>query len=187
MADYTNQLPAGISIPMAFVMKFMNFVIISAGIIMALTFFFVVIFRYGFGADLFAYEEWLMTVAFWMFFMASAVATHDRAHVNADIVGFLITDPKLIWLRSVAVETIELVIVAVVAYWGLLMCLEELGTYPNWQSTIALKIPFLVPRVGIFLGFLMMAVYTSLHLYLLLRNGPAKADPTQTQSQGDAK
>ena len=172
---------------MSLVMKCMNFIIISAGIIMALTFFFVVILRYGFGADLFAYEEWLMTIAFWMFFMASAAATHDRAHVNADIVGFLITDPKAIWIRSLVVETIELIIVAVVAYWGLLMCLEELGTYPNWQSTIALKIPFLVPRVGIFLGFLLMTVYTALHLYLLLRNGPKTNNSTQTHALGASK
>jgi len=172
---------------MALVMKFMNFVIISSGTIMALTFFFVVIFRYGFGADLFAYEEWLMTIAFWMFFMASAVATHDRAHVNADIVGFLITDPKTIWLRAIVVEVLELIIVSVVAYWGFLMCLEEFNTYPNWQSTIALKIPFLVPRVGIFLGFLMMAVYTALHLYLLLLKGPIVAETPQPESQDFAQ
>lgn len=187
MADYTNQFSAGIRIPMALVMKFMNFVIISSGIIMALTFFFVVILRYGFGADLFAYEEWLMTIAFWMFFMASAVATHDRAHVNADIVGFLITNPKTIWIRSVVVEMIELIIVAVVAYWGFLMCMEEFNTYPNWQSTIALKIPFLVPRVGIFLGFLLMGVYTALHLYLLLRNGPKRAESLLPEIQDVAK
>ncbi|WP_432472441.1 TRAP transporter small permease [Amphritea sp. HPY] len=187
MADYTNEFSPAIRIPMAIIMKFMNFVIISSGIIMALTFFFVVIFRYGFGADLFAYEEWLMTIAFWMFFMASAVATHDRVHVNADIVGFLISDPKVIWYRALLVEGIELIIVAVVTYWGFLMCQEEFNTYPNWQSTIALKIPFLVPRVGIFLGFLMMTVYTVLHLCLLFRNGPEFTAPQQPESQDVTK
>jgi len=187
MADLTTQLPAGLRTPMTRLMKLMNFIIIGAGIIMALTFFMVVIVRYGFGADLFAYEEWLMTIAFWMFFMASAAATHDKAHVKADIVGFLITDPKAIWLRAVVVEVIELVIVAVVAYWGLLMCIEELSTYPNWQATIALKIPFWVPRVGIFLGFLLMTLYTALHLYMLLRNGPATVAATHTESLDVAK
>lgn len=187
MADYTNEFSPVIRIPMAVIMKFMNFVIITSGIIMALTFFFVVIFRYGFGADLFAYEEWLMTVAFWMFFMASAVATHDRVHINADIVGFLISDPKVIWMRALLVESIELIIVVVVAYWGFLMCQEEFNTYPNWQSTIALKIPFLVPRIGIFLGFLMMAVYTALHLCLLLRNGPETTELQQPELQDAIK
>lgn len=183
MADFVHQLPSVIRMPMTLILKFMNFVIISAGTIMALTFFFVVILRYGFGADLFAYEEWLMTIAFWMFFMASAAATHDRAHINADIVGFLISCPKAIWIRSLVVETLELIIVAVVTYWGFLMCMEELNTYPNWQSTIALKIPFMVPRFGIFLGFLLMTVYTALHLYVLLRKGPEPrgAEPMESQ------
>jgi len=181
MSDYISKFSPGIRVPLSLIMKFMNFIIIASGIIMSLTFFFVVIFRYGFGADLFAYEEWLMTIAFWMFFMASAVATHDKAHVNADILGTLIHSPKLIWLRALLVESIELIIVITVTYWGFLMCQEELNTYPNWQATIALKIPFMVPRVGIFMGFLMMSVYTALHLYLLLLNGPKTASDQQPE------
>lgn len=41
-----------------------------------------------------------------------------------------------------------------------------------WQTTVALKIPFFVPRLGIFLGFLFMTLFAVLHFYLLLRNGP---------------
>ena len=136
------------------------------------TFFFVVIFRYGFGANLVAYEEWLVAIAFWMYFMASAVATHERAHVTADILGFLIRDPKIIWYRALLVGALELTILCVITYWGFLMCQEELNTYPNLQSTIALKIPFLVPRVGSFSGCVMMTVYTLLHCCLLFRRGP---------------
>lgn len=180
LADYFPRVAAT---PLNLLMKVMNAIIVASGTIMALTFFMVVVLRYGFGADLFAYEEWLMTIAFWMFFIASAAATHDRAHVNADIVGFLITDPKLIWYRSLLVETLELIVVITLAYWGYLMCMEELATYPKWQSTIALKIPFLVPRVGIFIGFLLMALYNALHLYLLIKNGPADAKPSQDTGQ----
>lgn len=172
MVNYTSKLLPGVRIPLDLLMKLMNGIIITSGIIMALTFFFVVIFRYGFGADLFAYEEWLMTIAFWMFFMSAAVASHDKVHINADILGSFLHDPKLIWWRSILVSSIELIIVVTVTYWGVLMCLEEIGTYPGWQSTIALKIPFLVPRIGIFFGFFMMTIYTTLHFYLLLITGP---------------
>jgi len=37
--------------------------------------------------------------------------------------------------------------------------------------SIALKIPFLVPRLGIALSFLLMTIYTGLHLYLLIKEG----------------
>lgn len=43
-------------------LKVMNAIIIFSGCIMASTFFCVVILRYGFGTDLFAYEEWLLAI-----------------------------------------------------------------------------------------------------------------------------
>lgn len=187
MAACLTPYPPTLDKPLRTLMKVMNFIIITSGCIMACTFFFVVIFRYGFGADLFAYEEWLMTIAFWMFFIASAAATHDRSHVNADIVGFMIDNPRIIWLRTILVEVLELAIVAVVTYWGFLMCLEELQTYPNWQATIALKIPFLVPRVGIFVGFLLMMFYSALHLYCTLQQKPQQDANHAVDQQGDGQ
>ena len=138
---------------------------------MFLTFGFVVIARYGFSADLFAYEEWLLIICFWMFFMASAMGTYDKSHVTADLLGFMITDVKKLWLRNVIVEIIELFVTICIVYWSYLMLSDEISYYPNWQTTIALKIPFLVPRFGIFFGFLLMAVYSALHLYVLLKKG----------------
>ena len=172
MANLATQYPPSLDKPLRLIMKLMNFIIIASGIILALTFFFVVVFRYGFGADLFAYEEWLMIIAFWMFFMAGAVGTHDRYHINADIVGFMISNPKLIFLRTLVVDCIELVICATITYWGFLMIQESILAYPNWQQTVALKIPFIIPRFGIFLGFLLMTLYTALHIYALWRNKP---------------
>lgn len=170
MESLEQHYPGWLNIPLRTVMKLMNFIIIVSGILMALTFFFVVVFRYGFGADLFAYEEWLLVIAMWMFFLASAVATHNKAHVNADMLGFMIKSSRMLYLRALLVEVIELVITLVVVYWGFLMIKESIDAYPNWQKTVALHIPFLVPRLGIFLGFIMMAIYSSLHLYVLINS-----------------
>lgn len=160
-------------------LRAMHFIVILSGCIMALTFFFVVILRYGFDADLFAYEEWLLAVAFWMFFMASAVATHNEAHITADILGILLENPKTIWLRSLFIKTIELIILLFLTYLGFVMILEDLMLFPKWQTTIALKIPFIVPRLGIFLGFLMMTIFTVLSLIVLAKTGPESAVETE--------
>ena len=186
MTALSQEFGPGISTALRIAMKIKNFIIISVGILMALTFFFVVIFRYGFNADLFAYEEWLMAACFWMFFMASAAASHDRAHINADILGVVIKDPGLIWKRAVLVELIELIVLIAITYWAYLMVRDEIAAYPNWQATIALHIPFLVPRAGIFLGFVMMTIYVALHLFLLVKNGPGQATMSQEESgQGE--
>ena len=176
MSILTSELPKPVSGPLNGLIKLMNFMITAGGVIMALTFFMVVIVRYGFGGNLFAYEEWLMTVSFWMFFMAAAVASARKEHVNADVLGFLIKNPRIIWWREIAVEIIEIGVLSAVTYWGYLMLQEELASYPIWQTTVALKIPFFVPRLGIFLGFLFMTLFAVLHFYLLLRNGPKWAE-----------
>ncbi|AEV38226.1 TRAP dicarboxylate transporter, DctQ subunit [Pseudovibrio sp. FO-BEG1] len=172
MSILTSELPRPVAKPLNGVIKLMNLMITAGGVIMALTFFMVVIVRYGFGGNLFAYEEWLMTISFWMFFMAAAVASARKEHVNADVLGFLIKNPRIIWWREVAVEIIEIGVLSAVTYWGFLMLQEEVASYPIWQTTVALKIPFFVPRLGIFLGFLFMTLFAVLHFYLLLRNGP---------------
>jgi TRAP-type C4-dicarboxylate transport system permease small subunit len=55
------------------------------------------------------------------------------------------------------------------------MIYDEVDYYPNWQVTPALKIPFLIPRISILLGFILMAFYSALHLYVLLKSRPDQA------------
>ena len=172
MDNYFSRASSALSSASSVIPKISNAILIFAGIVMATTFFLVVIVRYGFGANLFAYEEWLMTIAFWMFFIGSSVATNEQRHIKADIIGCFLTNEKWVWTRSILVLSIEFIILATITYWGLLMCQEEIASYPSWQSTIALKIPFFVPRLGIFIGFLLMTFYTALHIYKLIRNSP---------------
>jgi TRAP-type C4-dicarboxylate transport system permease small subunit len=172
MTELVDKLPSVLAGPARIAIATKNFVIVAASLIMALTFGFVVVARYCFSADLFAYEEWLMVICFWMFFMGSAVATYDKSHVNADLLGFILENPRAIWTRNVAVEFIELLVTCAIIYWAWLMINDEISYYPRWQTTIALHIPFLVPRLGIFLGFVLMGFYSALHLYVLLKMGP---------------
>ena len=51
------------------------------------------------------------------------------------------------------------------------MIADEVAAYPRWQTTIALQIPFVVPRLAILVGFVFMTIYSVLHLYVLLGNG----------------
>ena len=164
------------------ILSLMKGLIATAGCIMALTFFFVVILRYIFHADLFAYEEWLMVFSFWMIFLASAVATHDNSHITADILGFLLKNPKTIWMRDLLVKSIELFILLYLTYLGYVMITEDIAAYPMWQMSIALKIPFLVPRLGIAFSFLLMTIYTVFHLYLLVKEGPSSLANDEKQS-----
>ena len=60
MSDITERLPRKAAAPMRSILRFMRVFVAASGLLMAVTFFLVVIIRYGFSGNLFAYEEWLL-------------------------------------------------------------------------------------------------------------------------------
>lgn len=143
-----------------------------ATLILPITFFLVVVFRYILHRDLFAYEEWLLPISFWLYFLSSAVGSYEDSQIRADILESYFKTPKAIWWRKVVLLTVENAISIVMVYWGALMIINDINSYPFWQKTIALKIPFFVPHLGIFIGLIFMSFYGLLHLYVLLKFGP---------------
>ena len=169
MNDLTQELPPGMARLVRVLLRLQTIYVCFGCLVMAFTFLFVVVFRYGFNADLFAYEEWLLIICFWLYFMAAAIGTWENAHVNADLLNFVILDPAKRKLRALIVTGIELFVTIMLFYWSILMMIDELGDYPRFQTTIALQIPFFVPRAAAFFGFGLMAFYSALRLYILYR------------------
>ncbi len=165
MAHITDILPRGIRSPLQGSMRLMRWIVVFTGLLMSVTFFAVVIIRYGFSGDLFAYEEWLLTICFWGFFAGAALASERGHHINADILGIIIKNPKLRWWRRLIVLTIEFLVTAAILYWGYLMLAEELAKFPIWKTTPALKIPYFAWRLAIFLGFFFMTIFAAAYLY----------------------
>ena len=190
MTELVDHIPVALRRPVRALLTAMGWFVCVASLIMAFTFFFVVIMRYGFNADLFAYEEWLLIICFWLYFMASALGTYENSHVNANLLDYVSDSAKLNWLRAVVVCCIEIIVSVAVVYWAVLMIRDEISAYPYWQSTIAMKIPFLVPRVAVLLGFILMTFFSSLRLYVLLRLGVteeqfnAAQDASEPASEG---
>ncbi len=169
MTELVDQLPRALQGPVRGLLAFKTVFVVIACLIMAGTFFFVVIVRYGFEGDLFAYNEWLLMVCFWLFFMGGALGTYEGSHINADLLDYLTEDQRLRWLRKLVVTAIEVGVSVALVYWAVLMIYDEIESYPNWTVTPALKIPFLIPRAGILVGLLMMSFYSALHLYALIK------------------
>ena len=186
MTQIVEHVPAALQRPVRLLLAVNGAFICAASLTMAATFFCVVILRYGFGADLFAYEEWLLIICFWLYFMASAVGTYENSHVSADLMNHLMEDARLRWMRAVLVGAIELVVSLAALYWAVLAIRDEIASYPYWQTTIALKIPFLVPRLAPIFGFGLMAFYTALRLYVLFKLRRVPESGTASAGDGDA-
>lgn len=158
-----------------------HYILAISSLILAFVFFFVVILRYLFEADLFAYEEWVLMIAFWVYFLGGAIGSYENTHVKADFLLSIISNVRTKWIVVNITILIEVLVGAVLTWWGWLMLAEEINAYPSWQTTTGLELPFVIPKLGIFLGFALMTFYTALHLLSGLRDGPSaswEADET---------
>lgn len=190
MAHISDIFPKLVRLPLLGALKMMRQVVVLSGFLMSVTFFLVVIIRYGFNGDLFAYEEWLLTVCFWGFFAGAALASERGDHINADILSIVIQNERARWWRRLIVLIAEFLITAVILYWGGLMLVEEIAKYPVWKMTPALKIPYFTWRVSIFLGFLFMTVFAAAYLWAHIRgpvagHGDAPPPPKPKTSGAD--
>ncbi len=147
-------------------------IIVLCSLLIAVTFGIVVVLRYGFQANLFAYEEWMLVAAFILYFIGAAQGSYDNTHIKADLVNEWIEAPALRRRFNLFILGLEVLIAGVLAYWGLLMLLEDLAKYPELPATTVYKIPLAVPRGTIFLGFLLMTIYAAMHFLRLLLERP---------------
>ena len=169
-----DEIPRALHRPLRLVLTLQKILLVATSLALALVFFVVVILRYGFEGDLFAYEEWVLMIAFWLYFIGGAQGSFDNTHIKADFMAAMVSSARRRWLLANVTLALELFVLVVMCWWAAEMVLEDVAEYPNWPKTVAWKIPFVVPRFGIFLGFLLMAVYTAIHLYASVRRGPVE-------------
>ncbi len=174
----TDELPKFIGMPMKLIALVMRVIVTFSGFLMAFTFGAVVVIRYGFGGDLFAYEEWLLAVSIVGFFAGAVLASSRNLHINADILGIVIQNPRLIWWRGFAVLLIELIVILFLFYACYVSILDDFS-FPRLRSTPVLRIPFVSWRIAIMVAFGFMAMFTAAYLYVHIRKGlglPLKSD-----------
>lgn len=166
----TDELPAIIGYPMKAIAFLMRQIVMVSGFLMAFTFGAVVVIRYGFGGDLFAYEEWLLGISIVGFFAGAVLASARNLHINADILGIVIQNPRMIWWRGFIVLTVELLVILFLMYACYVSLLDDFS-FPRLRATPVLRIPFVTWRIGIMIAFGFMAMFTTAYLYVHIRQG----------------
>ncbi|WP_175392960.1 TRAP transporter small permease [Leisingera sp. JC1] len=166
----TDELPVIIGYPMKAIAFVMRQIVMVSGFLMAFTFGAVVVIRYGFGGDLFAYEEWLLGISIVGFFAGAVLASARNLHINADILGIVIQNPRMIWWRGFIVLTVELLVILFLMYACYVSLLDDFS-FPRLRATPVLRIPFVTWRIGIMIAFGFMAMFTTAYLYVHIRQG----------------
>ena len=165
-----------------YLVSLQKIILFICSLLIAATFGAVVVLRYGFNANLFAYEEWILVVAFTLYFIGAAQGSYDNTHIKADLINEWIVNPVIKRRFNLAMLALEIIICSVLSYWGFLMVADDLMKYPNLPATIVYKIPLTVPRSIIFIGFVLMTFYTAIHFLRLYRQ---KAGMQNQITEGD--
>lgn len=181
----TDELPRFIGAPLSWISVAMKGIVMFSGFLMAFTFGAVVVVRYGFGGDLFAYEEWLLAISIVGFFAGAVLASERQLHINADILGIVISNSRLIWWRSFLVLLIEVLVTLFLVYACYVSLLDDFS-FPRLRATTVLRIPFVSWRIVIMCAFALMAMYTGAYMYVHIRRGlglPLKSDLAKEASK----
>ncbi|WP_223427645.1 TRAP transporter small permease [Tateyamaria pelophila] len=185
MVNITDELPRVIGTPMNWMLWVMKVIVTFSGFLMAFAFGAVVVIRYGFGGDLFAYEEWLLAISIVGFFAGAVLASERNLHINADILSIVIQDSRLIWWRGFVVLLIELSVTLFIVYACYISLLDDFS-FPRLRATPVLRIPFVSWRIAIMVAFSFMAMFSAAHLYVHIRIGlglPLKSDTAEGTAQ----
>ena len=158
-----------------------RYILIASSIVLATTFFVVVVLRYVFEANLFAYEEWVLAIAFFLYFLGGAEGSWEGTHIKADFLSAFIKSEAVRRFFQLLVMIIELGVLLFLSGLSAYMVWENIDQYPKWPATVAWRIPFLVPHLGIMLGFLLMTLYTGIRFY----EGVTNPAFLRTSDEGD--
>ena len=152
---------------------------------LAAAFCLIVFLRYVFESDLFAYEEWVLTVAFLLYFVGGALASRGDVHIKADIVEEYIRNPRRKALYHGCVLLFESAVGALLTWFALRMFLHEFERWPDIPTTPVYKIPLAVPRFFIFAGLALMTLHAFLNGYRRLLESRLPAAETAARSVDD--
>jgi TRAP-type C4-dicarboxylate transport system permease small subunit len=121
--------------PLRFVFK--NFEEIAAGtflVLMSLATFGNVVLRYAFNSPIQWAEEFSRYAFIWVVFLGAAACSKRRTHIAIDAITVMLP-PRARTLCSLVVETVVLVLMGAITYYGYTLC--SMAT----QATSTLKIP----------------------------------------------
>lgn len=163
--------------------KIENVLIFTSSVVITFIFCLVVLLRYGLEMDLFAYEEWLMIIAFLLYFIGGAAATAENGHIKADIVVELIKSERTKAGFLCIVMIIETIIGAYLTYYAILMVMNEFSRWPSIPATTVYRIPLAIPRAFIMIGFALMTMHAAIHVFRFYNRYRSFKNTTPTNLQ----
>jgi len=110
-----------------------------------------VVLRYIFHKDFVGYEEIILLVALWMYYIGACYATYNETHIRGDMMSQLFKTGKSLKFYWVSIDTFSSVVMAFWVVWGFKWLIWN---FKAWGTTTALHIPLFYSYLAIYIGIL---------------------------------
>ncbi len=117
-------------------------------------------FRYVFRIAFFGFEELVVLLAFWLYFIGASYGTYSKSHIQADVIPMYIKNQKIKSGMHLAVSLVTIIIAIIFGIWAIEMFT---WTFERSPTTPMLKIPHILYDGVILLGFFLMTFYFLVH------------------------
>lgn len=150
--------------------KVYQFLIFLSGLAILLAMMATVLLRYVFKMDLYGIDEVILAVVFWFYFFGGINGSFEDSQVRADVVGTLFKNNlKLQHYLRIVTRIIEIIAIIFLIVMSISLLITNFQRMP---VTTGLKIPYVIPQMGVALGFILMLFYSVGHLVKQLGTSP---------------
>ena len=127
-----------------------------------------VLLRYVFKIPLFGTEEIALVAAYWLYFVGAGITTHRDAHIKAEVFKEFIKGESSVRRIKLLQISISIIICLILAYHTLQYAL---WTHSAQMVSSYYQIPLVVPRMSLFIGFMLMVFHLTVQLCRYCRKG----------------
>ncbi|MDT8862880.1 TRAP transporter small permease [Alkalihalobacillus sp. MEB130] len=146
---------------MKFLLKVQKSIMFFSSLLIIIGLSLTVFFRYVLKLDIFAIDELLLIPTFLIYFMGAATASYENSHISADIVDSYVKSKIVKSWISLIVSILTFVTCVVMTIWTTEFVL---WSFDNGGKTLGWQIPLFIPYATVLLGFVLMCVYSLVHV-----------------------
>ena len=117
--------------------------------------------RYLLQKDFYGMEELVLLIAFWMYFVGSAVASREGSQVSAALVTSLLRSDKQRAVLTLIRNILTMILFGILAKWAYDYLLWSIQMRP---TTAVYKIPMYIDHAALLVSFVLSALYEIKHI-----------------------
>jgi len=147
--------------------RFVSLLLTGLICLVALGQFVQVITRYVLEIPVMGLDETLLYPTLWLYVLGAANASRENSHIRANVLDIFLHSDKQKTILAIIGETISLIIGSWLIYWAWDFTKYSLRV---WKESPTLYIPTFYVDVALFVGLILMMVYTAIHLVNHIRS-----------------